>query len=676
MNVRERILMSDHEKSKAQLIEELETLRARLAESGPSEIGSTAGEEALPDCGERFNALYDRSLFCIFVYDLEGRFMDANMATLSMLGYSREEFLSKTVLSIVGEAQAAKAMKAMEEIKRNGFLRKPNEYRLKRKDGRAIWIEVESCMLYREGKPRAIQGVAREITERKCAEDALRNGEEKYRALFEESQDAIFITTPEGKLADINPAGLGLFGFSSKEEILKIDVARDLYFNPRDREKYQRAMAEQGHVKEYEIDLKKKDGQKVIVEVTAVTVCDGGGNITAYRGIMRDVTTQKQLEQQVIQSQKMEGIGRLAAGIAHDFNNLLTSIIGYAGMMQMKLDPGDPHLTYVNQIVKVADRCTTLVKQILAFSRKSMIQPKILDLNDVIENFETMFKRVLGEDMAVECKTEEGLGNVKADPGQIEQIIMNLAVNSRDAMPKGGKLLIETGNVEIDEEYIKRYPYARQGRYVLLSVSDTGCGMDEETLSHIFEPFFTTKEKGVGTGLGLSTVYGIVKQSEGHITVASEVGKGTTVQVYLPRIDESVEGADSLPPASRLHRGKETVLVVEDDESVRELAVEILSECGHTALEAKSGEDALSLLEEEGVEIDLLLTDVVMYDTSGRELAEKLSASRPGLKVLYMSGYSEEVISHHGVLDKDIHFIQKPFTPVELTKKIREILDT
>jgi CheY-like chemotaxis protein len=381
------------------------------------------------------------------------------------------------------------------------------------------------------------------------------------------------------------------------------------------------------------------------------------------------------MEDQLRMSQKMEAVGRLAGGIAHDFNNLLAVITGYGDLLQRELDPQDPRLQRVEQVRKAADRAAGLVRQLLAFSRRQVLQPRVLSLADVIEELVPMLGRLIGEDIDLSTRKAPDLAQVKADAGQVEQVIMNLVVNARDAMPGGGKLLIETRNVELDPGWAAAHAGGRSGSYVMLSVNDTGSGMDAETLKHVFEPFFTTKGPGKGTGLGLATVYGIVKQSDGHVWVYSEPGLGTTVKVYLPRVDLGVEPALSPRPEAPLSPGSETILVAEDEESLGEMIREILEDLGYDVLAGGVGKAALEVARSHAAPIHLLLTDVVMPGLSGRELAARLHEVHPETRVLYMSGYSDEAIAHHGVLDPGVPFLEKPFAPDSLTRKVREVLD-
>jgi CheY-like chemotaxis protein/two-component sensor histidine kinase len=371
----------------------------------------------------------------------------------------------------------------------------------------------------------------------------------------------------------------------------------------------------------------------------------------------------------------MEAVGQLAGGVAHDFNNLLTVITGYSDLMLRRLDNESPFRSSLEEIKKAGERAASLTRQLLAFSRKQVLQPKVLQLNAIVADVDKMLRRLIGEDIDSLTLLEPSLGRIMADPGQIEQVILNLAVNARDAMPTGGKITIETANIFLNEEYARKHVAVQSGWYVMLAVSDTGCGIDAETQVRMFEPFFTTKEQGKGTGLGLSTVYGIVKQSGGNIRVYSELGKGTTIKIYLPRIDEVIESNEAHGAPAELPQGRETVLVTEDEEQVRQMIRMILEMNGYHVLETGGGEEALAIYKEHEGQIDLVMTDVVMPQMSGRELAQSLEVLHPGIKVLYMSGYTDDAIVRHGLLDHEIAFLQKPFTPDALMRKVREVLD-
>jgi nitrogen-specific signal transduction histidine kinase/ActR/RegA family two-component response regulator len=380
-------------------------------------------------------------------------------------------------------------------------------------------------------------------------------------------------------------------------------------------------------------------------------------------------------EAQLRQSQKMEAVGRLAGGVAHDFNNLLTVIKGYSELAMEEISESDPLYAGVQQIQRAADRAASLTRQLLAFSRRQVLAPKVLDLNQLVTDTQKMLRRLMGEDVELVTALQSNLGSVRADPHQIEQVLMNLAVNAKDAMPRGGKLTVETSNVEFDREHTHEHVSVKPGAYVMLAVSDTGSGMDAETCSHVFEPFFTTKEQGKGTGLGLSTVYGIVKQSGGYIWVSSEQGAGTTFKIYLPRVDETAERPPARQARQEAYRGVETILLVEDEAGVRTLIRQVLQRHGYTVIDCSHGGEALLAAERHHGRIHLLLTDVVLPQMNGRELTERLLALRSDMKVMYMSGYTDEAIAHHGVLTPGSAFVQKPFTNEALARKVREVLD-
>jgi two-component system, cell cycle sensor histidine kinase and response regulator CckA len=414
--------------------------------------------------------------------------------------------------------------------------------------------------------------------------------------------------------------------------------------------------------------------QQKVLMILASTAAAALESASLHTQVMRAEQNYR-LEEQLRHSQKMEAIGQLAGGVAHDFNNLLTAINGYSSLALQRANPDSRTKTYLEEIKKAGDRAANLTRQLLAFGRKQMLKPVALNLNEVVFDMNKMLRRLIGEDIKFDAKLDPQLKKIKADPGQIEQVLVNLVVNSRDAMPQGGALTIETANFEVDQQYTGKLLALPPGGYVMLAVSDTGCGMSIETKARIFEPFFTTKDKGRGTGLGLSTVYGIVKQSGGNIWVYSEPNRGTTVKVYLPQFDCDKEQAERPGVEKAAPRGSETILLVEDEDVVRGLARQILQQAGYNVLDAGSGDEALRMCREHSDPIHLLLTDVVMPETSGKEIAQSLTSLRPGTCVLFMSGYTDDAIVHHGVLDSNVEFIQKPFTPVALARKVREVLD-
>ena len=509
---------------------------------------------------------------------------------------------------------------------------------------------------------------------RKRQEEALRASEARHRSLVESAVYGMYRSSLDGKFLDVNPALVEMLGYSSAEELMAVDMARDVYVDPEHRAAVLKSYQETGTLETLELRWKRKDGRHITVRLSGNAFKNDRGEALGFEMIAEDITERRALEEQLRQSQKMEAVGRLAGGIAHDFNNLLTVIKGYGELVADELDPADPLRNEVDEIRKAADRAASLTRQLLAFSRQQVLAPKVLDLNAVVHNMDKLLHRLLGEDVDLFTVLEPGLGRVKADPGQVEQVIMNLAVNARDAMPQGGKLTIETANVDLDENYARDHVSVKPGSYVMIAVSDTGLGMTEKVKARIFEPFFTTKEIGKGTGLGLSTVYGIIKQSGGYIWVYSEIGRGSCFKVYLPRVDGP---ADEAPRNTRqpARHGSETVLLVEDEDGVRALMRQVMHRHGYNVLEARHGGEALLMCERHQGKIDMLVTDVVLEQMSGRELAERLLKIRPGMKVLYVSGYADDAIVHHGVLTAGMEFLQKPFTTEALARKIRYVLD-
>jgi two-component system cell cycle sensor histidine kinase/response regulator CckA len=519
------------------------------------------------------------------------------------------------------------------------------------------------------------------FAEHKRAEKALLESEEGYRTAIENSNDGVAIDK-DGLHLFVNKKFLELFGYNYPEEVIGKHLILTVHPDDKDRVKEINLKRQRGEdvPSRYEFKGIRKDGEIIYIEASATKTTYHGGTVSlAY---LRDITERKRaeeemaiLQEQFRQSQKMEAIGQLAGGIAHDFNNILTIIKGYSQLSLSELKENDPLRENIKEIQKASERAANLTRQLLAFGRRQVMDVKVLDLNTVLGDLDKMLHRIIGEDIELIRLLAENLGRVKVDPGQIEQVIMNLAVNARDAMPRGGKLTIETANVELDGKYALKHIGVKPGHYVMLSVSDTGCGMTPEVKDRVFEPFFTTKERGKGTGLGLSTVYGIVKQSNGNIWVYSEPGKGTTFKIYLPRVDETQEASKENEVKEEITAGRENVLIVEDDESVRKMAVLVLEKKGYTVLEAKDGNEALLLCKARKEPIHLILTDVVMPGMSGRQLVDGLRKVHQEIKALYMSGYTDNAIVHHGVLKKGMNFIQKPFTIDGLASKVREVLD-
>ena len=765
-------------------------------------------EEALRECEERYRALFDRSLDWVYLCDFEGHFLDANQAALEGLGYRREDIAALTFQSLLTEDQLPLALQTGEEVLATGHQRSPAEFLLRRKDGGHVLVESQASLIYHEGKPHAILGIARDITDRKRTEEKLRQSEERLRLILDAANTVAFDLNPvDGILyeagpvdrlfgrargfahpgvrdlaASIHPADrervLGamestlrgggeyrveyrvpledgdekwisangssprdadgkparLLGVAidvtarkraelrlseSEAELkaaqriaqlgswqwdLRTDTATwsDEMFrifglapfqleahrkgflaklHPADRARVDQALTDAlDGTAEYDIEyrVQRPDGSERTIHAHGEVLRDEAGGPTLVRGTVHDITERRLAEQerekltsQLIQSQKLESIGRLAGGVAHDFNNLLTVINGYSQLLLAKLSAGDPVRTKVEEIHKAGERAAGLTRQLLAFSRKQVLQPRRLDLNRVVREIRPMLERLVGEAVEVRVVLTAESGAVHADPHQLEQVIMNLAVNARDAMPSGGSLLIETAGPERDQSYARSHPDAHAG-YVMLAVSDSGVGMDEETRQRIFEPFFTTKGVGQGTGLGLSMVQGIVAQSGGYIDVVSQPGQGTTFKIYLPALPQAAAEAET-PAAVPALGGKETVLVVEDQAEVRNFVIAVLKTYGYCVIPAENAGEALLLCERKE-RIDLLLTDVVMPNLSGRELADRLAKLRPGIKVLFMSGYTDDIVVHHGVSEEGAEFIQKPFSPAELAGKVRAVL--
>jgi len=506
------------------------------------------------------------------------------------------------------------------------------------------------------------------------SQQALSASEALYRNLFSSMTDGVVVVDRERRIIDVNPAFIHLFGYTLDE--VKGQRTLILYKEQAEFDSFGAALAsvqgEDAIIRT--VRLRRKAGDEFLAEVAAFQLNDRGGQLKGYVGLVRDVSERSRLEERLRQSQKMEAVGRLAGGIAHDFNNLLTVILGHSSLILSGQRDGDTIRRSVEQIAKAGERASSLTRQLLAFSRKQVLKPTVLDLNTIVRDMETMLKRLIGEDIRLQSTTQPDLGRVRADRGQIEQVIMNLAVNARDAMPSGGELSIETANVELDEDYALGRPGARPGNYVLLAVSDTGIGMDAETKAHLFEPFFTTKGPGKGTGLGLATVYGIVKQSRGYVWAYSEPGRGATFKMYLPRVWDDVHAPEAHAEALPAPACAGTVLVVEDEEPVRKLVCSVLGAAGYTVLEAPDPTSAIRIAEDYKGPIHLLLTDLIMPGRSGREVGEKVSSVRADIKILYMSGYSDEAIVRHGILQPGIALLQKPFTPDLLKQKVAEVL--
>jgi len=510
--------------------------------------------------------------------------------------------------------------------------------------------------------------------EHKRSEEALRRSESRYRSLVQSAVYSIYRSNLDGQFLDVNPALVSMLGYESADEVLALDPRREVFVDASELIRLINEFQSGSRLENSEVRWRRKDGKVITVRLSgcAVNSLDGPPVLEI---IAEDVTEQRVLENQFRQAQKMEAVGRLAGGVAHDFNNLLMVISGYSEVLLERTEARHPLYPKIQAIHQATERATSVTRQLLAFSRKQMLELKVVDVNAIVSDMERLLRPLIGEDVELHTQLATDLGRTRADAGQIEQVLMNLVVNSRDAMPNGGRIEIQTANISLDKDDLRReHSYIQPGAYIMLSVSDNGHGMDKETQARIFEPFFTTKEKGKGTGLGLSTVYGIIKQSGGYVLAQSEVGQGTTFRIYLPRVEEVAEPISHEPVSFELNGGSETVLLVEDEESVRELVRETLDAKGYKVLEAENGETALRLASQHSDSVDILITDVVMPGMSGRELSARLCASHPQTKVLYLSGYTEDAIVHEGVLDPGTAFLQKPFTLQALARKVREVL--
>jgi PAS domain S-box-containing protein len=614
----------------------------------------------------------DSSIEGIGILNEKGVHSYANSALALMLGFDSPQRIVGQPWRVV---YAFQPLGEMESQVREG-LRESGKWsgnlQLRRPDGSSIPVEFHVGRMPDGG---TVCG-CRDLSQRQQAEKARADAETKYRMLVEHVNAISYIAEIgiHGRWYFISPQVENILGYTP-EEWLAIAPNWDQQIHPDDLPVVLAAEEQSlnGYPFQAEFRVYRKDGREVWLSDTAVIV-QGSDAHPVMEGIMVDITERKALETQLQQSRKMEAVGRLAGGIAHDFNNLLTIISGYTELALSRPHlPSEAHAD-IERIENASGRAAALVRQLLAFSRKQVLQPKILDLNKIVLNLDSLLRRLMDERIDMVTRVKDDIGKVKADPAQVEQVIMNLVVNARDAMPEGGRLVVETCNVELDANYAVDHVSVKPGRYVMLAVSDTGVGMDRQTVAHIFEPFFTTKESGRGTGLGLSTVYGIVKQSGGYIWVYSEPGKGSSFKVYLPRVDEVPDAAAAAQAAPRAQRGTETILIVEDEEAVRELIQTVLTEKGYEVISSLDPRHAEQIAASFPGEIHLLLTDMVMPGTSGRELAGRVSARRRSIRVLFMSGYTDNVITSGGMLEEGLAFLQKPFSPGALVQKVREVL--
>jgi len=622
---------------------------------------------------ELFRLISENAADLIAVVDMHNNRIYNSLSYQKVLGYSAEELKSSSSFEQIHPEDRERVKAAAEQARSSG-LGSTLEYRMRHNDG--TWRTLESTasvIRNAKGEPENLVIVNRDITDRKSALQALRRSEASFRSVIADAPYGIFRADLSGNFLMVNSALGKMLGYESQEELLEVNLGTGIYRYPAEHQKLVEMSLCARHFKDVEVEWKRKDGAFITVRCSGWPTKDE--NSTYIEVFAEDVTERRLLERKLYLAQKMEAVGRLSGGIAHDFNNLLGVIIGYIQVMKRGLPPGQLSYEYAEEIEKAGQRAVSLTRQLLAFSRQQILEPVVLNLNVLVTDMEKMLSRLIGEDVQLNLKLDPAIGQVKADPGQMEQVMMNLAVNSRDAMPNGGSLTIQTKNVELDAGFVREHPWAVTGHHVMLDVTDTGTGMDPETQAHIFEPFFTTKERDKGTGLGLATVYGVVKQSNGYITVESEKGKGTSFKIYLPLVEQPVSTHSEGSRAPLTVRGSETILVVEDAEPLRKLATLFLKDNGYQVLTAADGSDALEVASRHPGSIHMLLTDVVMPGMNGRVLAEKLALRHPGMKVLYMSGYTDSFIAGHGVLEEGVQLIHKPFTEEALARKVREVLD-
>ena len=617
----------------------------------------------------------------VFITDVEGRLVEFNEAFATIHKFKSKDECARTFLeypelldlfypdgSLVPVDQWAVPRALRGETGTNV------EFSLRRRDTGESWVGSYSFAPIREESGAIVGsvGIGRDITEQKRREDALRESEERFTRAFHASPAGQILTTvAEGRVVDVNDAYCEVVGRPREELIGRTAAELQIWVNMEDRDRAMEELRSTGRLRSKDVQLRSRTRGVRHVIVSGEMVEIGGIPCVIATGL--DVTDRKRVEAQLLHAQKMDSIGRLAGGVAHDFNNILMVQKGYCEILRRGLREDDPLAEGVAQIEACADRAAALTRQLLAFSRKQTLQPKLFDLNTLVQNLDSMLRRVIGEDVELRTLPCQSATTVRADPGQIEQVIINLAVNARDAMPQGGKLTIEIAEATLDEAYAASHMGVTPGRYVMLAVSDTGCGMDEETQKRLFEPFFTTKREGKGTGLGLAMVHGIVHQSGGNIWLYSEPNKGTTFKVYLPRVDAEPQAVSDRQPSAPRGEG-ELVLLVEDEALLSRLLLRQIGSLGYKVRGAENGGAALILVEEQGLRPDLLVTDVVMPGMSGRVLVERLQKTIPDLTTIFISGYTDNAIVHHGILDAGVDFLQKPFSKADLAEKISAAL--
>lgn len=662
-----------------QLAQALKPICDKLAEcclacERGSSTGDAEAERALHASEEKFREYIDSSPDGVFLADSQGRYIDVNPAASTLTGYTREELLSMSIPDLLPSESLETARAHFSAVQAEG--RATVEGKFLHKDGSPRWWIVDAVKL----DDTRLLGFCKDTTDRMRAEAALQESEERFRAIFETAQDSIFIKNLNLEYMLINPAMERLFGTNAEELVGRTDGELFGEEAAKHIEEVDRRVL--GGEVVMEEDTKPVDDVPRTFHVVKVPMRDDAGNIVGLCGIARDITERRvaeeeraRLEEQVHQAQKMDSIGLLAGGVAHDLNNLLSPILGYGEILLEDAGDDSDQRESLEEIVKAGRRARDLVRQLLAFSRKQTLEFKHIDLNLLLTRFEKLLRHTIREDVTIDLALDELPLYIRGDIGHLEQVVMNLAINAQDAMPSGGKLDIASSRMELEQPLDGEHGPGDPGAYALLTIRDTGCGIDAASREHLFEPFYTTKSKDQGTGLGLATVYGIVKQHGGHITVDSEPEHGTVFRIYLPMMDDPPTRPERTGKPSAELAGTETIVLVEDNEQVRDLTLTILKRKGYTVLCAAGATQALTLLERHKGALDMLLTDVIMPEMDGRQLYERVSGLYPEIKVLYMSGYTNDVIANRGIGDTGVQFIQKPFSPVALTQKVREVLD-
>jgi PAS domain S-box-containing protein len=637
-----------------------------------------AAETALLASERRLRSVFDTALDAIVVINAEGRITSWNRQAEEVFGWPRSEVAGQLLAEVIippAQRQAHQdGLARFRETRTGPLLGRRIEVLALHHDGHEFPIELAISAIPL-GDSWEFSAFIRDLTAQRRAEAARRDAEASYVSLVDHAPVGIFQSTVDGRFISANRALVRMLGYDSREQVLALDLAREVYADPTERERIITQGDRTRDYAEFETRWRRRDGHALSVQLSSRAVRGSDGYVGHFETVVRDVTKQRELEKQLGAAQRMEAIGRLAGGVAHDFNNLLTVILSHAELMLEDLAGAHPYREDLGEIRKAGIAAASLTRQLLAFSRQQVLKPVPLDLNDVVAGTEKMLGRLIGEDLALTTTLAPGLPPIKADPGQVEQVLLNLAANARDAMPGGGRLMIETRAVQLDEAFARDHPPTRVGAYVRLAVSDTGVGMDAETQAHIFEPFFTTKEPGKGTGLGLATVYGIVKQSDGFIWVESAPGRGTAFHIYLPVVSErpAVISDRAARPASP--GGSETILLVEDVAGVREVTRRVLERLGYEVLVAADAAAAERIGVDHSGEIHLVVTDVILPDRNGPHVATAIRQVRPGTRVLFVSGYTDRAAVETTIWSGDAAFLQKPFTPDQIGRKVREVLD-